>query len=205
MLQSRTSSIFTFQPNNWVRVREDLTAYLQDLRLSGRYSSELVHMVLAYAQLPGRHKSDQQRLLYQQIVAKERDAQKVRRRYAQLAAGHQQLRRDYQKLIGKETRSVVLHILHEHQSSKKCCLAVTKELTSGLEAVAMATSAPSSAVAGGREVTSTEALQTIQWDRILGNCSRIYPELFPPVTPSARSRKELPRMNKEIFQNSKVV
>ena len=96
-----------------------------------------------------------------------------------LVASHQQLRKDYQKLI-----------------------AVTKELTTGLERVAKATQGAPPGSAGGKP--QSNSLQAIQWDSILGNCSRIYPELFPPVSPSARIRRELPKMNGDILQQAKV-
>lgn len=96
-------------------------------------------------------------------------------------------------------------------------LAVTKELTCGLEMVAKVTSKPNSAASGSHvsqvsiifSVFNLTAftefyllLQSIEWDRILGNCSKIYPELFPPQTPSAKRRNEFPKFNGTILQSS---
>ena len=52
---------------------------------------------------------------YLQVIARDADAKKVRKKYSELVHGHQALRRDYQKLI-----------------------AVMKELTAGLESVTRA-------------------------------------------------------------------
>ncbi len=74
------------QSDNWLRLRGDLCNYLQDLRLSGRFNSELVRMVLAHAWQ--QHQQQQQQGgggaklqgggsrvdLYRQFVARERDA-----------------------------------------------------------------------------------------------------------------------------------
>lgn len=183
-----------------MRLRGDLVSYLQDLRLSGRFNSELVRLVLAHTwqQQEGRQTKATSAAvtggagggradLYRQFVARERDAAKTRRRHAQLVASHQQLRRDYQKLI-----------------------AVTKELTSGLEMVAKAAQQqqrkPASAAAAARGIGGGGAntFQSIQWDVILGNCSRIYPELFPPPPPpgqaDAGGRRRLPALDGDYLE-----
>ncbi len=132
--------LLIFQPDNWMRLRGDLTSYLQELRLSGtkrfarkhseqkksgnlfvpqlyfksgRFNSELVRLVLAHAWQQQQQQQQQQQDgvraatagggtkvdLYRQFVARERDAARTKRRYSQLVATHQQLRRDYQKLV----------------------------------------------------------------------------------------------------------
>ena len=83
-----------FQHSTWLRLRGDLNSYLRDLKLSEQFSSELVKLVLLNSIGSGKE-------LYQRFVMKEQDAQKMRKRYSQLVANHQQLRKDYQKLIGK--------------------------------------------------------------------------------------------------------
>ena len=75
-----------------MRLRSDLAGYLTDLRLSGQFSSELVRLVLVNAMGTGE--------LYQEFIAKEQDALKMRRKHSELIASHQALRKDYQKLIG---------------------------------------------------------------------------------------------------------
>ena len=84
---------FLFQHSTWLRLRADLDSYLRDLRLSEQFSSELVKLVLLNSVGSGKE-------LYQRFVMKEHDAQKMRKRYSQLVSNHQQLRKDYQKLIG---------------------------------------------------------------------------------------------------------
>ena len=84
----------------------------------------------------------------------------------------------------------MFHVLLNIDDSKiPFFLAVTKELTSGLEAVAKSTS-------------SIGSNSGIQWDQILGNCNRIYPELFPAQTKSAVQRTGFPKMNESILQQS---
>lgn len=92
-----------FQSSNWDRLRNDLEVYLNDLRRSGQFSSELVSLVLAhnYATSESGEASQESNNLYRQVLAREQDAVKTRKKYAQLVANHQQLRKDYQKLIGK--------------------------------------------------------------------------------------------------------
>lgn len=80
-----------------MRLRSDLDSYFEELRLSGRYSSELVRLVLSH----GHQGQGQGRDLHQQFVAREEEVARLRKKYSQLVANHQQLRKDYQKLIGK--------------------------------------------------------------------------------------------------------
>ena len=136
---NKKTILLIFQPDNWMRLRGDLTSYLQELRLSGtkriarkhseqkkaatylpsnyfksgRFNSELVRLVLAHAWQHQQQQQQQQQDgvraatagggtkvdLYRQFVARERDAARTKRRYSQLVATHQQLRRDYQKLV----------------------------------------------------------------------------------------------------------
>ena len=139
-LNGKKTILLIFQPDNWMRLRGDLTSYLQELRLSGtkrfarkyseqqkscnlfvpqlyfksgRFNSELVRLVLAHAWQQQQQQQQQQQDgvraatagggtkvdLYRQFVARERDAARTKRRYSQLVATHQQLRRDYQKLV----------------------------------------------------------------------------------------------------------
>ena len=76
-----------------MRLRSDLAGYLTDLRLSGQFSSELVRLVLVNAMGTGKE-------LYQEFIAKEQDALKMRRKHSELIASQQALRKDYRKLIG---------------------------------------------------------------------------------------------------------
>ena len=97
-----------------MRLRSDLNAYLYDLKLSGllpnlaidfdlmfrdililgQFSTALVRMVLSNSMGSGKQ-------LYQEFIAKEQDANKIKKKHAQLVSSHQKLREDYQKLIGK--------------------------------------------------------------------------------------------------------
>ena len=88
------SLVSPLQHSTWLRLRGDLNSYLRDLKLSEQFSSELVKLVLLNSIGSGKE-------LYQRFVMKEQDAQKMRKRYSQLVANHQQLRKDYQKLIGR--------------------------------------------------------------------------------------------------------
>ena len=107
-------SIWFFQPSSWDRLRVDLEAYLSDLKSSNRFSSELVRLVLAHCSAKQGASASLSELnadgangtrrneLFQQIVLREQDAAKTKKRYSQLMANHQQLRKDYQKLIGNK-------------------------------------------------------------------------------------------------------
>ncbi|XP_059085904.1 lisH domain-containing protein ARMC9-like [Tigriopus californicus] len=83
-----------FEYNNWMRLRNDLRTYLSDIRLSEQFSSKLMKLVLMNSIGPGKE-------IYQHFVMKENDAMKLKKKYSVLVANHQQLRKDYQKLIGK--------------------------------------------------------------------------------------------------------
>ena len=63
----------------------------------------------------GKDRDATTRDFYLQVVARDADAKRIRKKYSELLHGHQALRRDYQKLI-----------------------AVMKELTAGLESVTRA-------------------------------------------------------------------
>ncbi|TRY79172.1 hypothetical protein TCAL_13089 [Tigriopus californicus] len=65
--------------------------------------------------------------------------------------------------------------------------------------VARMTSSPASRV---QSASTTFSTNMIQWDKILGNCSRIYPELFPPQTPG-KSLRRIPKVNEELLLNPK--
>ncbi|TRY79934.1 hypothetical protein TCAL_13091, partial [Tigriopus californicus] len=81
-----------FEYNNWMRLRNDLRTYLSDIRLSEQFSSKLMKLVLMNSIGPGKE-------IYQHFVMKENDAMKLKKKYSVLVANHQQLRKDYQKLI----------------------------------------------------------------------------------------------------------
>ena len=103
-----------FQKSSWSRLRGYLCEYLNELRQGDQFNSRLVQMVLASGRGNDR---DVTRDFYLQVAARDADAKRVRKKYSELLHGHQALRRDYQKLI-----------------------AVTKELTAGLESVTRACS-----------------------------------------------------------------
>lgn len=103
------------QSSNWNRLRNDVECYLQELRQSDKFSSELVKLVLAQS---GAASGTRRNELFHQILAREQDAAKTKKKYSQLMASHQQLRKDYQKLIGKSGKMKVIHLtnyFHFHQ------------------------------------------------------------------------------------------
>ncbi len=73
---------------------------------------------------------------------------------------------------------------------------MTKELTGGLEMVAKAAqrkqqhdkTKKKAAKDDDHKKADDDDDEEIQWDTILGNCSRLYPELFPPISPLAGGR-----------------
>ena len=103
-----------FQKSAWNRLRGDLLEYLNELHHGYQFNSRLVQMVLASG---GGKDGGATRGFYLQVAARDADVKRVRKKYSELLHGHQALRRDYQKLI-----------------------AVTKELTAGLESVTRACS-----------------------------------------------------------------
>ena len=137
-----------FQGSSWRRLRGDLSDYLHELRQGDQLGSRLVQMVLTSGGSAAREAAD----FYLQVIARDADAKKVRKKYAQLVHGHQALRRDYQKLI-----------------------LVMKELTAGLESVTKA-----SVVNSPGESSSGRGEVALLWEDIMRRCSAIYPELFAP-------------------------
>ena len=79
---------------------------MQELSISDTFSCELVRLVLAQkvtmtSSASSGSSSSAGDQIYQQYVVREQDAIKMKKKYTQLMANHQQLRKDYQKLIGK--------------------------------------------------------------------------------------------------------
>ena len=82
----------------------------------------------------------------------------MRKRFSQLAANHQLLRKDYQKLIGKARLTWPIFTLLK----RLYCPAVTKELTTGLEMVAKAGTATTE-----QEESEPRLNHVEQFDKIL--------------------------------------
>ncbi len=87
---------------------------------------------------------------------------------------------------------------------------MTKELTTGLEAIARLTSSASTPqeLAAAENGSNESSRIVIQWDEILGRCSKIYPELFPPASAhpagGGRQRRARAKFNGDIVENVKV-
>ena len=91
--------IIFFQATNWMRLRSDLGAYLDELREKGAHESDLAKLIKS-------HISDKDQS-HQESLEKQKELERMRQVHSQLVASHQKLKNDHQKLIGKNIFSWV--------------------------------------------------------------------------------------------------
>ena len=78
-----------------MRLRSDLSSYLDELRERGAHESELAKLIRSH------HFQDLPKPT-DQLSEKESELERMRQVHAQLESQHQKLRNDHQKLIGKQ-------------------------------------------------------------------------------------------------------
>ena len=86
------------QKNNWMRLRSDLSSYLDELRERGAHESELAKLIRSH------HFQDLKPT--DQLSEKESELERMRQVHAQLVSQHQKLRNDHQKLIGEKVQRI---------------------------------------------------------------------------------------------------
>lgn len=76
-----------------MRLRSDLSSYMEDLREKGAQDSDLAKLVKLHL-FNDRQKQDEN-------LEKDAELERMRQVYSQLVSNHQKLKNDHQKLIGK--------------------------------------------------------------------------------------------------------